>query len=62
MVSGQLLLSELSETKSTIGFKVQLSDSSTTTVTSGAGAGPVVIFNEGGFDAVGAIISSTKIV
>ena len=39
MVSGQLLLSELSETKATIGFKVQLSASSVTTVTSGGGAG-----------------------
>ena len=62
MVSGQLLLSELSETKSTVGFNVQLSASSKTTVISGTGASPVVMFIVGGFDAVGAIISSTEIV
>ena len=62
MVSGQLLLSELSETKATIGINVQLSASSVIAVTSGAGAGPVVMFNVGGFDAVGGVTSSTVIV
>ena len=62
MVSGQLLLSELSETKATIGLKVQLSASSVTTVTSGSGAGAMPILMLGGFEAVGAVTSSTVIV
>ena len=62
MVSGQLLLSELSETKATIGFKVQLSASSVTTVISGSGAGAMLILMSGGFEAVGGVISTTVII
>ena len=62
MVSGQLLLSELSETKATIGFKVQLSASSVTTVTSGGGAGAMPIVISVGFEAVGGVTSTTVII
>ena len=62
MVSGHGLKSDTCDTKATTGATVQLSASSITTVTSGAGAGPPGTIVCAGLLAVGKVVSSTMMV
>ena len=58
IVSGQELLSDTSETQATVGLAVQLSASSVTTVTSGAGTSAThSTLMSGGLEAVGSVVS-----